>query len=305
MRYKTPSNNDTLATEGVNEYIQNAYGRAATAYIDQLLKDLNGGARMDTRTGIINTMMGKFKKGAVFASMSVVIQQPSAIARATALIEPKYFIGQKVDSKRHKALWEEVKKYAPVAIIKEMGYFDTNMGKSTQDFIKGKEYEGIKEKAKAVLKDSNYRDEVLSKAPALADEIAWCGIWEAVKRETSAKYPGLKTNSDQFLKLCGDRFTEVITKTQVYDSVLSRSSLMRSKDSGLKMVTAFMAEPTTSLNMLVDALVQGKRGNIKYCRSAIGSVIASMMRSIQPSEPRSGRMIPAFMKLQSHGMLVT
>ena len=275
--YKTPSNNESLATEGVNQYIQNAYGRAATAYIDQLLKDLNGGARMDTRTGIINTMMGKFKKGAVFASASVVIQQPSAIARAAALIEPKYFIGQKVDSKRHKALWEEVKKYAPVAIIKEMGYFDTNMGKSTQDFIKGKEYEGIKDKAKALVKDSNYRDEVLSKAPALADEIAWCGIWEAVKRETQAKYPGMDTKAEPFLKLCGDRFTEVITKTQVYDSVLSRSALMRSKDTGMKMMTAFMAEPTTSLNMLVDALVQGKRGNIKYCRSAIGAVIAAQI----------------------------
>ena len=275
--YKTPSNNENQATEGVNQYIENAYGRAATAYIDQLLKDLNGGARTDPRADFVNKMMGKFKKGAVFASASVVIQQPSAIARATALVDAKYFIGPKIDSKRHKALWEEVKQYAPVAIIKEMGYFDTNMGKSTEDFITGREYSGIHEKAKAMVSDSNYRDEVLSRAPALADEIAWCGIWEAVKRETKEKHPGLDTNAEPFLKLCGDRFTEVITKTQVYDSVLSRSALMRSKDTGAKMVTAFMAEPTTSLNMIVDALVQGKRGNVRYCRTAIGSVIAAQI----------------------------
>lgn len=274
--YKTPTS-DTMATESVEMFIQNAYGKGATKYIDQLLKDLNGGARTDHTTGIINKMMGLFKKGAVFASLSVVVQQPSAIARAAALVDTKYFIGPKVDHKRHKALWDEVKQYAPVAVIKEMGYFDTNMGKSTQDFILGKEYSGFSEKMKALVTDSGYRDEILSKAPALADELAWCSIWEAVKRETKAKYPGLDTKAEPFLMLAGSRFTEVIVKTQVYDSVLSRSGLMRSKDTGMKMATSFMAEPTTSINMIADALLQGKRGNKKYARNTIGAVIASQI----------------------------
>ena len=288
--YKTPSKDENLATEGVNQYIQNAYGRAATAYIDQLLKDLNGGAITDSTTGFINKMMGLFKKGSVFASLSVVVQQPSAIARAAALVDTKYFIGPKVDYKRHKALWSEVKQYAPVAIIKEMGYFDTNMGKSTQDFIMGKEYSGFKDKMSALVKDSSYRDEVLSKAPALADEIAWCGIWEAVKREAKTKNPGMDVKSEDFLKMAGERFTEVVTKTQVYDSVLSRSGLMRSKDTGMKMATAFMAEPTTSINMVADALLQGKRGSRKYARTAIGAVIASqILNSILVSFVYAGR----------------
>jgi hypothetical protein len=275
--YTTPSKNENMPTEGVNAYIENAYGSGATDYIEQMLKDLNGGARTDSRTGFINKMMGKFKKGAVFASMSVVVQQPSAIARAAALVDLKYFIGPKVDSKRHKQLWDEVKRYAPVAIIKEMGYFDTNMGKSTQDFITGQEYSGIKEQAKALLADSNYRDEVLSKLPALADEVAWCSIWEAVKRETKDNNPGMDVKSKAFLQKVGERFTEVITKTQVYDSVLSRSAMMRSKDTGMKMATAFMAEPTTSINMIADALLKGKRGDRNYARTAIGAVIASQI----------------------------
>ena len=288
--YKTPSNDANLATEGVNQYIQNAYGRGATAYIDQLLKDMNGGAITDSTTGFINKMMGLFKKGSVFASLSVVVQQPSAIARATALVDTKYFIGPKVDHKRHKALWDEVKQYAPVAIIKEMGYFDTNMGKSTQDYILSKEYSGFSEKMKALVTDSGYRDELLSKAPALADEIAWCSIWEAVKREVSAKVHGMDVKSEEFLKLAGERFTEVITKTQVYDSVLSRSGMMRSKDTGMKMATAFMAEPTTSINMIADALLQGKRGRKKYARAAIGAVIASqILNSILVSFVYAGR----------------
>jgi hypothetical protein len=177
-----------------------------------------------------------------------------------------------------------------VAIIKEMGYFDTNMGKSTQDFILAKEYSGFTEKMKALVTDSGYRDEALSKAPALADELAWCSIWEAVKRETKAKYPGLEVKDEPFLKLAGSRFTEIIVKTQVYDSVLSRSGLMRSKDTGMKMATAFMAEPTTSINMIADALLQGKRGNRKYARAAIGAVIASqILNSILVSFVYAGR----------------
>ena len=270
--------------------IQNAYSPAAVGYVKNLITDLNGGARTDSTTGFINKMMGLFKKGAVFASASVVIQQPSAIARAAALVDTKYFIGPKVDHKRHKALWSEVKQYAPVAIIKEMGYFDTNMGKSTQDYIVGKEYDRFGEKMKALVTDSGYRDEVLSKAPALADEIAWCGIWEAVKRETQAKYKVADTKSEAFLKKCGERFTEVVTKTQVYDSVLSRSGNMRSKDTGMKMATAFMAEPTTSINMIADALLKGKRGNRKYARKAIGAVIASqILNSILVSFVYAGR----------------
>ena len=257
--------------------IQSAYSPAAVNYVKTLITDLNGGARTDPATGPVKWLMGQFKYHAVYASLSVVIQQPSAVARAAALVDTKYFIGPKIDHKTHKKLWDEVKQYAPVAIIKEMGYFDTNMGKSTQDFIQGKEYDGFKDKMKALVKDGDYRDEVLSKAPALADEIAWCGIWEAVKRETKAKNPGVDANSEAFLQMVGERFTEVITKTQVYDSVLSRSGNMRSKDNIMKMATAFMAEPTTSINMVADALLKGKRGNWKYARKAIGAVIASQL----------------------------
>ena len=274
--FKTPTSEKT-ATKSVEMLLQNAHGKAATAYIDQLLRDLNGGVRADASAGIINKGIGMFKKGAVFASLSVVVQQPSAIARAAALIDTKYFIGPKVDPKRHAALWAEVKKYAPIAIIKEMGYFDTNMGMSTYDFITSKEYSGFKEKMKAAVSDSNYRDEILSKAPALADELAWCGIWEAVKRETAANNKSMDVRSDAFLKKCGERFTDVIVKTQVYDSVLSRSALMRSKDTGVKMATSFMAESTTSINMVEDALIKGKNGDKTFARREIGSVIASQI----------------------------
>lgn len=250
--------------DSVQQAIKNAFGAQANQYIETLMDDLNGGARVDPTAGIMNKMIGLSKKASVLASMSVVIQQPSALFRAMALVDAKYFVG-KPHPARHKNTWAEVKKYAPVAIIKEMGYFDTGMGQSTVEWIKGDK--SIKDRV----------DDGLSKLPALADEMTWCAIWKAVKRETLAKNKNLAPNSEEFLKKCGERFTEVVTETQVYDSVLARSGMMRSKDTGMKMATAFMAEPTTSLNMIVNAIVQGTRGNKKYTAKAISSVAVSII----------------------------
>ncbi|MBP3654718.1 MAG: hypothetical protein J6J04_04720, partial [Oscillospiraceae bacterium] len=150
------------------------------------------------------------------------------------------------------------------------------------DFLTGREYEDRKERALAFLKDGNYRDEVLSFLPAYADEMTWCAIWNAVKREQMAAHPKVATASEEFLKLCGDRFTEVITKTQVYDSVLARSGNMRSKSLYMNMATAFMGEPTTSINMVEDAIYKlvhsdkaEKKTVAKQSAKQIGSVIVS------------------------------
>lgn len=275
FNYNSPKK-EGVPPVSVKGTIQSAYSPAAVSYVKQLITDLNGGAMSDPRETFAKTMMSKFKKAKVFSSLSVVIQQPSAIGRAFALVDPKYFRPTK-DGMNHEELWSELKQYAPVAVIKEMGYFDTNMGKSTLDFIKAKEYSTFKEKAKAIFTDEGYRDEKLSRLPALADELTWCAIWNAVKRETVSTYKDLRPGSEEFLKVAGERFTEVVTKTQVYDSVLARSANMRSKSGLMSMVTSFMAEPTTSINMLEDAILKGKRGNKRYASRAFASVAVSVI----------------------------
>ena len=263
FNYKTPTS-EKMNTESVKMYMQNAYGTQAVQYIKDLITDLNGGVRSDPRESTGKKLISRFKKSAVMASASVVVQQPSAVARALALIDAKYFdFNPKII--QHKKIWNEVKKYAPVAIIKEMGRFDTDMGRSTVDFIKG---------------DFTFMekvDDVLSKPAAYADELTWCHIWTAVKRETMKTRKDLQFGSEAFLKAAGERFTEVIVKTQVYDSVLARSANMRSKSVFMNMVTAFMAEPTTSINMVTDAIRQSKRGNKAYARKAVGAVYASLI----------------------------
>lgn len=261
----------------VKATLQGAYGPSAEQYVRNLLTDLNSGVRSQNGTEFVNKLTGLAKKGAVFASMSVVIQQPSAVVRATAHVNPKYFINAFPQSANWLTVnnqYEELKKYAPVAGIKEMGYFDTGLGKSTAEWITEKEYRGFGKKFKAFAKDGKYRDEVFSMLAGKADEVSWVYIWNAVKKEVAEKQ---HLSGEALLNAAGKRFTEVVELTQVYDSVFSRSGLMRSKDTGVKMATAFMAEPTTQINMLVDAFVSGKRGNKKYTAAVIGSVYASIL----------------------------
>lgn len=259
----------------IKQKISKYYGDEANKYIQTLIDQLNGGARSDPDADVLSRGIALFKKAKTFVSASVVIQQPSALARAWAYIDPKYFV-DKPQATKHAETWAEVKKYAPVAIIKEMGRFDTNMGRSTADYIMKRNYDTIKDKAKGVFTDKEYRDDVLSKAPALADELAWCAIWRAVKREIAAT-TDIEVNSAEYFKRCGERFTEIIENTQVYDSVLAKSEIMRSKDSGLKMATAFASEPLTSVNMMINAIVQGQRGRKSFAWRSLGSVMSSVV----------------------------
>ena len=264
--YHTQVGENGTVSQAVRGYMDTESKR----YIEQFIRDLNGGVRPDNGSRYVNKGISLFKKGAVFASASVAIQQPSSIARAMAIIPAKHFVATTV-SKRDYA---QLKKYAPVAIVKEMGYFDTGMGKTATDWINEDKPRGFGQKFGALFTDSDYRDSVLSALPEKADELTWAHIWNACVHEAKTDF---HLTGEAAYQKAGERFSEVVDRTQVYDSVFSRSGMMRSSDNAMKMATAFMAEPTTSLNMLVDAVYQVKNGNApkSYGARVVGSLVAA------------------------------
>ena len=272
--------------------IERSYGKDAVSYIKQFLNDVNGNLQVSTEDKLLNRWMSKFKKGAVFMSASVVVQQPSAMIRAMAYINPKYFV--KTSLKICERDYQQACKYAPVAVLKEMGRFDTGVGMATTKWLLQEKPKGVKNVLKETfnLKDSSYRDDKMSYFAAKADEITWAHIWAAVKAEI-ADTTDLKKGSKEFFEACGKRFTEVINYTQVYDSTISRSQIMRNKNSGVQMLTSFMSEPTVSLNLLMNAAHQfksGVKGGKKYAAGAVSSFLgATVLNSLLKALVTAGR----------------
>ena len=266
---------DEETSQSVKAAIQNAYGEAAMKYIDTLLADLGGNVLADPRDNFGSKLTSRFKKGAVLASLSVAIQQPSSIVRAMALVDPKYFV-----TTAKKGSYDEAMKYAGTAVIKRIGGFDTGTGHGMADWITELDPE---KKVKAFFdrKDSSFRDKVLGWAPGKMDEITWGHLWEAVKNEVAAE-KHLKPGTAEHLEAAGKRFNDVVEYTQVYDSTISRSELMRSKSAAAQMATAFMAEPVTAYNMLYDAFVNKTGVSKQRALSAFigATVFNALLKSI-------------------------
>ena len=257
--------NYTDGLDGLRQQMLDKFGDASVKYVDQLLKDLNGGLRADPRESTFNKLLSGFKKRAVVNSMSVAIQQPSAVGRAFAIIDPKYFFGLKVEKAGGvNATWAEMQQYAPVVTLKDIGRFDTDMGLSTRELLSG-------EKGSLLAK----LDELGGKAPEFMDKITWVAMWEAAKRQVKARGTGL--TGDALKTEAAKLFTQCITQTQVYDSVFSRSGNMRSKSGRMKMATAFMAEPTTTINMVESAIRDARSGRGKIAARKMASVTTAIV----------------------------
>ena len=262
----------TVRGMSVKKALTNAYGNAANEYIADFMRALNGGIKADSVENFLDWGTSKFKRAAVMANLSVIVQQPSAIARATALINPKYLVGFSKETLPKTVA--EMYKYSAVAGIKKLGGFDTGTGMSVTQWISNSE-QSFSEKA----------SDLLGKGAEKADEVTWANIWAAVKRELNARIRSgkseLKPGSEEYYRAVADRFRDIIDYTQVYDSVLSKSQMMRSKSGLARMMTSFMAEPTLSYNLVVNSFKGGTiNGGRAIAAFAANVVLNTLLQSL-------------------------
>lgn len=243
----------------VKESIERTFGKDGLNYIKSLMIDLNGTS--SSEKNFVAGLTKNMKSAAVGANLRTAIQQPTAYVRAAVEINPKYLV-QGLKLHVSDAEWELCKQYAPIAQWKDWGYFDINTGRSMKSILMGPE--GPKEK-------------LVEKSMWLAgkgDEIAWKRLWVACQEETQDLHPELKKGSEEYYNQCGKRFSELIDKTQVVDSVLHRSKLMKSKDGLKQMYTSFMSEPTKTYNMLYRAIGDVAVKPTKETTAKLGRVLA-------------------------------
>lgn len=282
----------------IKQLMENSFGKDAVDYFDNLYREANSGAIADKLQKWPKKLLSLFRKNSVAYSLSVVIQQPSAMARAYAMIDKKYFgfkgvgaltsgVTKAVTSKWNPAYsnaYNEMLKYAPgVTLAKEIGGFDTHTGSSIREYLLDTEKgfkqsmktENLKGKGKAVL--DLVDDNAIANLPAVADKIAWIEIWNACKRETVAKHKDLAVSSDEFMQIVGERFTEVIRATQVYDSIFAKSPMLKSKALAVQYLVSFMNEPNTTANMVEKAVRDATNGDWKGGARIAGAVTYSII----------------------------
>ena len=264
----------------VSSIISTYYGQKYMDYFTTYMTDLNGKNYTDPRDNMISKLTGKHKKAAVMLSMSVAVQQPTSYFRALQELG----ITSMAVLPGTKETYAEMLEYAPgVTLIKEVGGFDSLVGKSMEGYISQDEHEGISEKIKAFvdIKDSSYRDEVLGLLPSVLDKMTWQSIWKATKNEVQKK-TGLEGTA--LLTETGRLFTKIVNDTQVYGSVLAQSHSMRSKSPMMRIMTAFMAEPTVNYNMLLRVGREAKNGNIgKAAAIGVSLLLASIAQGVLKS----------------------
>ena len=214
----------------------------AERFVSNILRAYNGTeASGSTYETLGMKSLSFYNRAAVAYNMRVVAQQPTAIARAAIILNEKDLAsGFAYVAKNFKATAEEMEAHSGIALWKSLGFYDVNIGKGVQELIKH---------------DQKWVDrflEVGMKGAEFADRYTWAAMWEACKRDVRRK--GIKDGDAQFFDKVSELFDEVIYKTQVVDSVLTKNEWGRSKKLFPRMMGSFMSEPATTASMVTDAI---------------------------------------------------
>ena len=258
------------------EAIDGVYGAKGKKFFQTLMQDINGVSAAPSQTGygrLTKTMVRNWKVAKVGANLRVAIQQPTAYTRAAAVISPKYLTAALAyDVGRVKQGVKRAESHCGIAKWKSWGYFETNIGQTMKNVLTGER--DTLDKVR----------EISTIAAEYGDKITWGTLWNACELEARDK--GMKPGSQESIDYCAARLSEIVDKTQVVDSVLHRSQIMRSKDMLTQMATNFFAEPTKTYSMIAEAAVkvahreEGARANMgrvmaTYFVTAFGTAAAA------------------------------
>ncbi len=236
---------EAFDTRSVQKAIEKAYGKNAQRYITNFLRDLNGVREGGRNDGFYNKLLSNYKVASVATNLRVGFLQITSMPRAAYCINPKYLaIGVKrnVGFRNTRIAQEKV----GIALWKSMGFYDTNVARNIRDQIRHDQSLAGKAREKSML--------LAEKGDAWTMGV----LWGAVEAEMAEKRPGLKKGSRAYDEAMNRRMREIIYHTQVVDSTMTRSDIMRDTKGRTALVTSFMSEPTLAVNMLANEVFQAR-----------------------------------------------
>ena len=229
---------------GVPEESRPGSGRRGYAqnFVINIIKAFNGTEAQGTPyDGFGMQTLHHYNRAQVAYNFRVVVQQPLAITRAAQLVSYGSIIkGMRLSPAAIQKNIQEMQKYSGIAAWKSLGFYDVNISRGLTSLIKH---------------DSTLGDKITDVGmwgAEKADTLTWAGIWSACKEEVIRKQR-LTPKSEGFYEAVTKLFEDVIYKTQVVDSVLTKNEFMRDKGFFARAVGSFMSEPTTTASMLIDA----------------------------------------------------
>lgn len=227
----------------VKDAIDYFYGKKGQEYFVNLLSSINNREKSNFVGGDFYDMMtGHAKTAAVMGNLRVVIQQPMAIFRAGEMISYKY-LNEGMTGKYMKEAAELRDRTSDVFWLKNQGNID---GYITQ---------GLVSTITGVQTSREKINEWAGKAAGKADEITWAAMYRAVYAEQVDKLGKDKIGTKEFEDAVNERFSEIVLRTQVYDGIITRSQFMRSPDKANRMMSAFMAEPVKTYNLILRDMI--------------------------------------------------
>ena len=228
----------------VKGYLEEKGGQGSQQYWQKLMGDIQNGIKtkdFEPLTDKFAKGIGSFKGAAVGANVRVVIQQPSAFFRASAVLDPADMARGLTGGVTKGNGWEKALTHSPIAMRKDVGSFDISSPYTLNDRFYGKE--GIASKI----------NEKAGAPAGKADAVTWGALWNACEWQVKRERPNLRAGSGEFYSAVNEVFTNMIDQTQVVDGILQRSNIMRGKSDLAKQATSFMGEPIMSLNVFMRA----------------------------------------------------
>ena len=259
---------------GAPEETKPGAGRRGYAenFIIGILKAFNGTETQGISSDEIGlNALRRFNMAQVAYNFRVVIQQPMAVTRAAMVIDYASIIrGLRLSPKAIQNNIEEMNQYSGIAAWKDLGFYDTNISRGLTDMIKHKKT-GMEKFREAGMWGAEK-----------ADQLTWAAMWSACKEEVQRKH-GILPGNEHFYEAVSSLFEEVVYKTQVVDSVLTKNEYLRSKGLFARATGSFMSEPTATASMVVDAFdkyrmdLQKKGGNHRDAWRKNGKRIGRML----------------------------
>lgn len=257
FNYKLKDSNDK-EIDSVRDQMDRVYGvpvskdgKSGTGYAQKfvigIIKAINGTETHSSKYDTIGMKaLSLYNRAQVSYNFRVVVQQPTAIIRAATVLDPSAIArASTLGAAAIKRNMDEMMKHSGIAVWKSLGFYDVNISRGLTHEILG---------------DDNVPQKIVNVGMAgaeFADRLTWTTMWTACKEQVIHKLR-LHPGDDGFYEAVNDLFNEVVYKTQVVDSVITKNAYMRDKGVVAKTLSSFMSESVRNSSMLLNAAEQVK-----------------------------------------------